>query len=358
MPNTLQKIAENFINTDLSRNGREGDKISTETLKSGHINDTYKITITPADGEKAAYILQQINTHVFPEPHKIMENIETVAAHLTAKGYPKPILTCLKTKKGAYFPPNTEGGATWRMIPFIDNTFSILKVENENQAHEAAKAFGEYLRYLNDLPISKIHTIIPNFHNARFRVKQFKEAFKKNNLIHVERFENARNELIFIEKYIKYYSQVLKNIPQRITHNDTKISNILFDKTTKKAACIIDLDTLQPETVLSDFGDMVRTYTSPYGEEETDFSKIEMRFPYFEALLNGFLSEMGDVLTIEEKQNLLFGAKRTIFVQALRFLTDYLNNDTYYKTSYPEHNLMRTRNQIALLQSIDNQGLT
>jgi aminoglycoside phosphotransferase (APT) family kinase protein len=351
MPTPLQNIVKNFLNT-------EGGTFTTTTLKSGHINDTFKVEITQANGVSAAYILQQINTYIFPEPLKIMENIETVATHLKAKNYPKPILSCLKTKQGAYFyqdtPPSVseQKEGVWRMLPFIDNTYSVLKADTENQAYEGAKAFGEYLKYLNDLDISKIHTIIPNFHNAAFRVKQFKEAFKKNQSAHADRFQNAHNELIFMEKHIRYFSQNLKNIPQRVTHNDTKISNLLFDINTHKAACIIDLDTLQPSTILSDFGDMVRTYTPAYGEEEADFSKIEVRPAYYQALSEGFLSEIGTVLTDFEKEKLVFGAKRTIYVQALRFLTDYLNHDIYYKTTYPEQNLVRTRNQIALLKSM------
>ena len=345
MKENIQNIAQNFLNT-------EGYQFSAEVLKSGHINDTFKVSIEKGTSIEH-FIVQRLNTTIFPEPQKIMENIETVAQHLTSKGYEKAILSCLKTKKGDYFYQNTEGGNSkgfWRMIPFIENTYSILKVENENQAFEAAKAFGEYLKYLVDLDISKIHTIIPNFHNAPFRVQQFKEALK--NKPTEERLKKAHNSLIFIEEHIKYYSQIIENIPLRVTHNDTKISNILFSKTTQKAACIIDLDTLQPSTLLSDFGDMVRTYTPQYDEDERDLEKVEMRLPYFEALMDGFLSELSSVLTPTEKTNLIFGAKRTIFVQALRFLTDYLNNDIYYKTDFVDHNLVRAENQIALLRSI------
>ena len=350
MKKDIQNIAQNFLDT-------EGSIFDAEVLKSGHINDTFKISLENGSSIEH-FIVQKLNTSIFPEPQKIMENIETVAQHLTSKGYEKAILSCLKTKKGEYFHQNTpeginEGGnltGFWRMIPFIENTYSILKVENVNQAFEAAKAFGEYLKYLVDLDISKIHTIIPNFHNAAFRLQQFREALK--NKPTDERLQNAHNSLIFIEKRISYFSQIIENIPLRVTHNDTKISNILFDKTTQKAACIIDLDTLQPSTLLSDFGDMVRTYTPQYDEDERDLEKVEMRLPYFEALMDGFLSELGSVLTISEKANLIFGAKRTVFVQALRFLTDYLNNDIYYKTDYPEHNLARAENQIALLRSI------
>ena len=348
MKKEIQNIVQNFLDT-------EGSQFDVEVLKSGHINDTFKVSLEKEHKIKH-FIVQKLNTSIFPEPQKIMENIETVAQHLTSKGYEKAILACLKTKKGEYFYQDTEGGnltGFWRMIPFIENTYSILKVENVNQAFEAAKAFGEYLKYLEDLDVSKIHTIIPNFHNAAFRAQQFREALK--NKPTEERLKKAHNALIFTEERINYYSQIIENIPLRVTHNDTKISNILFDKTTQKAACIIDLDTLQPSTLLSDFGDMVRTYTPQYDEDERDFEKVEMRLPYFEALMEGFLSELDSVLTPSEKASLIFGAKRTVYVQALRFLTDYLNNDIYYKTDYAEHNLARAENQIALLKSIEKQ---
>ncbi len=339
----LNNIIKMFLNT-------EGVSISIETLKSGHINDTFKVDIKSHNLEES-YILQRVNHHIFTEPVKIMENIENVALYLQSKGYPKPILSCLKTLKGDYFHQNTEG--YWRMIPFINNTYSILKAENDNQAYQAAKAFGEYSRYLNDIDVKKIHTIIPNFHNADFRISQFYDALKSEPL--EERLEKVKPIMEYVSQQIHYFSNYKPAIPVRVTHNDTKISNILFDKTTQNASCIIDLDTLQPETILSDFGDMVRTYTPQYGEDEKDIEKVEMRFDYMKALIEGFLSEVNTFLTENEKKNLIYGAKRTIFVQALRFLTDYLNNDTYYKTSYPEQNLSRTLNQITLLKSLEAQ---
>ena len=253
--------------------------------------------------------------------------------------------------------PDASGkGSVWRLMPFVDNAFSILKVENENQARTAAAAFGEYARFLSDLDTAKLETIIPNFHNADFRIQQFRDSLKKDDPS-VFRFKKAEFALDFIEKRLPFFENKNLNLPQRATHNDTKISNILFDKKTAAATCIIDLDTLQSGEILSDFGDMVRTYTPQYDEDfDADLSLVEMRFSYFEALAEGFLSEIGNVLTDSERKNLVFGAKRTVFVQALRFLTDYLNGDIYYKTERPDHNLARTRNQIALLKSIEKQA--
>ena len=350
MENKIKNIIAKFVKMP---SNTEGVVFKFEKLKSGHINDTFKVEISDALNPPKNYILQNINTNIFIEPMKIMQNIETVAKHLKSQDYTKEILSCLKTLDGNFLYTD-ENNRIWRVLPFIENTYSILKVENENQAFEAAKAFGEYARFLSDLEVSKIETIIPNFHNADFRIQQFNDALQNPNS--QLRQQIARNELIIIEKYISKFKNIQLNIPLRITHNDTKISNILFDKTTQKAACIIDLDTLQPSTILSDFGDMVRAYTPQYDEDFKDFQAIEMRFSYFEALLTGFLSELKNILTKEEKAHLIYGASRTVFVQALRFLTDYLNHDIYYKTDYDDHNLTRTKNQLALFGSIEKQA--
>ncbi len=345
----LIPILHNFIEIDENTEGT----FLIENLVSGHINQTFKVSIGDQN-----FILQAINTAIFPEPFKIMENIETVANHLKSKSYERHILNFIKTKNSASIAFDTEGAA-WRLMPFIDNTYSILKVENEQQAFVAAEAFGEYLSYLSDLDVRKIHTILPNFHNADFRIQQHQEALKStqlaSSLAMTSRLKNAEKDLAFIQKYIPYFTNKKLNIPLRVTHNDTKISNILFDKTTNEAACIIDLDTLQTSTLLADFGDMVRSYTCSYDEDFEDASQVEMRFSYFEALLSGFVKKLSGKIMDEEKSTLIYGAERTVFVQALRFMTDYLNNDTYYQTKYADHNLVRAQNQLTLFESIVQQ---
>jgi Phosphotransferase enzyme family len=348
-------ILKNYINTDNA-------KVSFKTLTSGHINKTVEATLSYPTHEMR-YILQSINTQIFPKPHDIMENIETVAKHLEAKNYPRPILKCMPLLENNGFlvendskletrnskPENTEGG-TWRVVYAIENSFSILTVDNLEQAYDAAFAFGEYGRYLSDLDVSKIHTIIPRFHDADLRIEQFRTALKGNPT--VIRLEKAKNDLNFIQNHIPFFENKKLDIPLRVTHNDTKISNILFDKTTLKPSCIIDLDTLQPSTILSDFGDMVRAYTPNMGEDGPNFKDLTMRFDFFKSMTAGFLDGLKDALTPNEKAALIFGAKRTIFVQALRFMSDYLNNDVYYKTHFDDHNLIRAQNQLALYQSI------
>jgi Ser/Thr protein kinase RdoA (MazF antagonist) len=339
----LIPILQNFLEIDQNTEG----PIVIENLVSGHINQTFKVTI---NGQN--FILQSINAAIFPEPLKIMENIETVATHLKSKDYERTVLSFIKTKNNASLAFDTEGAA-WRLMPFIEHTYSILKVENEQQAFIAAEAFGEYLSALSDLDVNKIHTILPNFHNADFRIQQHQDALKSTSS--VKRLKNAEHDLAFIQQHIPYFENKKLNIPLRVTHNDTKISNILFDKTTHEVACIIDLDTLQTSTLLADFGDMVRSYTCTYDEDFADVSKVEMRFYYFEALLFGFIKKLSGKILEEEKNVLIFGAERTVFVQALRFMTDYLNNDTYYQTKYAEHNLVRAQNQLALFGSIQRQ---
>jgi Phosphotransferase enzyme family len=366
--NLLTSILAQFLDV-------ESANIQFKTLTSGHINKTVEATLSYPTHEMRC-ILQRINTDIFPKPHDIMENIETVAKHLETKNYPRPILKCMpllgkegflvennsKPKTQNPKPKNTEGPlpnqnteieGTWRVVYAIENSFSILTVDDLEQAYDAAFAFGEYGRYLSDLDVSKIHTIIPRFHDADLRIEQFKTALKRGPSVF--RLEKAKNDLAFIQNHIPFFENKKLDIPLRVTHNDTKISNILFDKTTQKPSCIIDLDTLQPSTILSDFGDMVRAYTPNMGEDDPNFKDLTMRFDFFKSMTAGFLDGLKDALTPNEKAALIFGAKRTIFVQALRFMSDYLNNDVYYKTHYDNHNLIRAQNQLALYQSILKQ---
>lgn len=312
---------------------------------TGHINDTYKFS-AGKNGLNTSFILQKINTTIFQNPLAIMENIEKVAFHLSAQNYPKKILKPLSTQAGS---PclKIEHDAYWRVFPFFENTYTIDRVEEENQAFEAAKAFGEYLNYLKNLDLNSLKTTIPNFHNGMLRLKKFEKVLKSAP---EDRINLSLFEIHFIIEHQGIFKKIDElNLPLRVTHNDTKINNVLFDKTNEKAAAIIDLDTLMPGIVLSDFGDMVRTFTNSADEDEVDLTKVRMRKIILEALTEGFLSEMKDLTTLE-KDHLIDGAKWIILMQALRFLTDFLEGDIYYKTHYPNHNLVRAKNQIALFK--------
>jgi len=331
--------------------GSHAEGLVIEPITTGHINDTHKISLITPKGDKAYFIIQRINREIFKYPNRIMNNIELVARHLQSKGYARTILKPLRTIKGSLLSVRGRGNAKeyWRAYPFIAGGYTVNTVETVGQAEEAGFAFGEYIRYLGDIDMKQVQVIIPNFHNISFRVGQYEAA--KATSKGSERWVACAREMAFLDAQIPSFAKS-ERMPVRITHNDTKINNILFDRITGKASCILDLDTLMPGSLLSDFGDMVRTYTPAFDENEADVGLVEMRMPYFEAMTRGFLGGLGSEITQMERENLVRGAERVVLVQMMRFLTDYLNGDTYYKTEYGEQNLVRTRNQMKLLESI------
>lgn len=315
---------------------------------NGHINDTYKISLLQK-GVTHHYLLQRLNDKIFQQPQAVMENIQLVADYLSKKEYPLFILKPFKTKKGALL-FRDEKENYWRVFNFFENTISYDKVETTAQAYEAAKAYGSFAKALNDLEINQLNTTIPDFHNSKKRMSDFLMAIKKGI---PERVAEAKNEIDLILRHEYLFKKINQlNLPLRAVHYDTKINNVLFDKTTKKAVAVVDLDTVMPGTILSDFGDMVRTFTSAFDEDEQDFSKVKMRVDIYEALSEGFLSEMGSLLTVQEKENLPVAGSWLTLMQAVRFLGDYLQGDSYYKIKYPDHNLVRAKNQLALFQSM------
>jgi len=240
----------------------------------------------------------------------------------------------------------------------VADSYTVDFVETRKQAYEAAKAFGRFQKQLADANLEEFEIVIPDFHNLPKRITAYKNAVENASL---HRKEIASGEIKTVAEFhsiTEKYNELMNSdsIPLRITHNDTKINNVMLDNKTDIAHCVIDLDTVMPGTVLSDFGDMVRTFTSPAEEDERDVSKVKMRLDIFESLAEGYLEEIKETLTSSEKSNLVFGAKVIVFEQAVRFLTDYFNNDIYYKTDYPDHNLVRARNQFALLKSITEQS--
>jgi aminoglycoside phosphotransferase (APT) family kinase protein len=321
--------------------------ISAAPFGTGHINDTWRIALAGASGP-TAFILQRINHEVFRQPEAVMRNIALVAEHLSRQDYPLDILRPLPTLSGDLWYKNEDG--YWRAFPFIENTMTIDRVETEAQAFEAASAFGEFLRALHGINARQLAVTIPGFHDGLRRFHFFQTVLA-NAL--PDRLDRVRKEVGEILQNQWLFQKVAAlDLPLRAVHHDTKINNVLFDAYTQKARCVIDLDTVMPGVVLSDFGDMVRTFTSPADEDEADLSKVEMRAPIFKALSEGFLEKMSDVLTPAEKENLAEGGRWLTLMQAVRFLGDYLAGDVYYKTHYPEHNLVRTRNQLHLFRSL------
>lgn len=337
-----------------------GDYMFGEPYGSGHINDTYAVTYS--QGHKPVkYIHQRINAHVFREPAKLMENISRVTDHQRRKlleaGESEITRFCLqlvRTKDERPFYIDEEG-KYWRTYIFIENAHSYDVVETPKQAYEAAAAFGRFQKTLVDLPGGRLHEIIPDFHNTRKRYEALLRAVQADAF---DRVKLCEKEIAFAQEHRAISSLLVDllaagRLPERITHNDTKLNNVLLDDLTQGGICVIDLDTVMPGSALYDFGDLVRTSASSAAEDEKDLGKVYMQIPMFEALARGYLAEARDFLTDLEKEHLAFSGRLISFEIGLRFLTDFLNNDTYFKTKFDRHNLVRCRTQFKLVQSIE-----
>lgn len=315
---------------------------------SGHINNTF--LLSGKDGSK--YVLQKINTNVFKEPWVIARN-QRLAADYLAKHSPDYLfITPIKTVDGEELFQFEE--EYWRLIPFVEGSTSVDQADNPKQAYEAAKEFGKMARLLAGIDMSGFKATIPNFHNLTLRYSAFQDAIGTAS---EERKQAAEALIAGFLRYsdIAVTFEQLKTAPDfgdRVMHHDTKINNVLLRKGTYEGLCVCDLDTLMPGKIISDLGDMVRTYVCPVSEEEQDFSRITVRDEYYEALMKGYLSEVGSTLTETEKQHLFYAGQFMIYMQGIRFLTDYLNGDVYYPIKYPQHNFNRAQNQLTLLEAL------
>ena len=324
-----------------------GRNASIKPFGSGLINNTWLISDNGND-----FILQRINTNVFKNPFDIATNIHLICDYLKTK-HPGYLFPCpRKTVAGDYM-TTIKAEGYFRVFPFIKNSHTVDVVNSPSQANEAAKQFGRFTNLLSGFPIDQLKITLPDFHNLPLRYSEFETAIKEGNR---ERIKESTTSIHFLKEQseIVTISERINNNPdfkRRVTHHDTKINNVLFDDH-GNGLCIIDLDTVMPGYFLSDFGDMMRTYLSPVSEEEKDLSKIEIREDYFKAIADGYLSEMGNELSAAEKNNLVYAGKFMTYMQALRFLTDYLNNDVYYGSKYEGHNFIRANNQITLLKKI------
>ncbi|HHM21929.1 MAG TPA: aminoglycoside phosphotransferase family protein [Bacteroidetes bacterium] len=327
---------------------------SARPFGNGHINDTYKIVVE-AGGTQKAFLLQRFNDRVFGQPETVMDNISAVAHHLSvATDYPWLVLKPYRAKNGGWL-FHDENGHYWRVFDFFENTRSFDVVSCENQAFEAAKAYGAFARALANMDLSALHVTIPGFHDGEKRLADFKTtvAEAQTDPRRAKRLTEAKQEVAFLlsnQSVLK--KEALPPLPLRATHHDTKLNNVLFDKKTIKAVAVVDLDTVMPGTVLSDFGDIVRTFTPTVTEDHKEVREVAVRPHIYRAVSEGFLSELADVLTPQERHSLPFAGPWLTLMQAVRFVTDYLLGDRYYKTKYPGHNLVRTQNQIALFQSL------
>ena len=319
----------------------ESSVLNFEKLGNGHINETFKVDFSTG-GDSHSVIFQQVNRKIFAHPEKIVSNINLVAAHLRQNRYRYQILDVLLS-------PNVASGDSWRVLPYFDHCKSLLTCDDAIQAERSAGIFAHHLYCLSDLDPNRLNVIIPDFHNASLRWKQFEDALEKADDQQKKSAQQAIQFCFDNRFVIDLFEQIHPELPIRVTHNDSKISNLLSDSKSLQPRVIIDLDTLQPGTVLSEFGDMVRSYCPSHGEEETNFEHVQFRSEIFLALKQSFQAETTSILTLTEQEALNHAGVITIFVQALRFLTDYLNGDVYYGFIYPGQNLNRALNQQHLL---------
>jgi hypothetical protein len=327
-----------------------------ERYGSGHINDTYAVYFDQA-GASIRYIFQRINHNIFKDVPALMENIGRVTAHVVAKtagGDNRSALTLVSTRDGAPF-YKTPSGNFWRVYLFIENARTYDAVEKPAQAREAARAFGLFQQALADLPGARLHETIPNFHNTLSRFAALRKAAEADV---AGRKKEVQAELDFAFAREADAGRLLAlvasgHIPERVTHNDTKLNNVMLDDATGQGICVIDLDTVMPGLSLYDFGDLVRFAGNTAAEDETDHEKIQVSLPVVEAIVDGYIAGAGDILAPAEWDNLIFAGKLMTYEVGLRFLTDYLQGDVYFKTKRPGHNLDRARNQLRLVARIE-----
>jgi len=339
-----------------------GEILHAETFKIGHINETYSATYDQG-GTRVRYIHQKINKHVFKNPPALMQNLMRVTVHIrkkleaqNAQDITRRSLILIPTREGhSHF--QSGDGEYWRTFVFVEGAQTFEAVQTAQQAFEAGRAFGEFQLHLVDVPGERLFETIPDFHHTRKRFAALQEAVSKD---HFNRAREAKPEIAFALKHEDVVDVILDamdkgRIPERITHNDTKFNNVMLDTATGKAVCVIDLDTVMPGCALYDFGDMVRTTTSPTLEDEPDLSKVKLQISMFKKLAEGYLSTAGQFLTKPEKLLIPFSGKLITLEIGLRFLTDYLSGDTYFRIHRPDHNLDRCRTQFKLVDSIERQ---
>ncbi|MBM3883457.1 MAG: aminoglycoside phosphotransferase family protein [Verrucomicrobia bacterium] len=339
-----------------------GQILHAETCKIGHINETYTATYDQG-GVLVRYIHQKVNQTVFRDPVAVMDNVMRVTTHLQrklleqgARQSTRRALTIVPTRDGKSFYCDGNG-EFWRTFVFVERVQSFESVQNATQAYEAGKAFGQFQSLLADLPGERLHETIPDFHNTRKRFQALEQAIEAD---HCNRARFAAREIDFALGQERWINTLLDahaadHVPERITHNDTKFNNVMLDWESGRAMCVVDLDTVMPGLVLYDFGDMVRTTTSPTLEDEKDLAKVQMQMPMFEALARGYVEAAKDFLTPAEKGYLAFAGKLITFTIGIRFLADYLTGDRYFRVHRPDHNLDRCRTQFKLVQSIAEQ---
>lgn len=351
-------MSESFAGL-LGRFEVDGELVAMEPLPGGYINDSYRVT-TVADDVRAEWMLQRINPSVFTDPDALMDNIVNVTRHVAGRlrkagvaDWKRRTLIVVPTHAGRSHHRGVDGAA-WRLFPFIESATVRTEAASPEVAHEAARAFGEFLRLAADYDGPPLRETIRGFHDTAARFRSLVKVVRADP---VGRTSEAGPEIQLALRY-QAMTDVLPPlmqrgaVPLRVTHNDAKIANVLFETDSGRALAVVDLDTVMPGSALHDFGDLVRSSVSATAEDETDLALVDVRIPWFQALVAGYLSEAAGVLTPDERRLLVFAGRLITLEQGVRFLTDYLNGDRYYRTTRAGQNLDRARTQFRLFERL------
>lgn len=336
-----------------------GDVVHVEECHNGHINRTYFITCQ-CDKCTRRYVMQMINTDIFKKPDEVMENIVNVTAHIrngyVARGEDpsRRTLNVVWTKSGKWAHVDRRG-VYWRMYDFVEDSDCYMQVESAEMFTKVGIAFGRFQRQLADFDASVLHESIPNFHNTEWRFENLRTAIKENKSGRAHLIPDDIKFALDREPITSYINKSIADgtLALRVTHNDTKLNNIMMDRATGEGICVIDLDTVMPGSVLADFGDSIRFGASSAAEDETDLSKVYCRLDMFEAFAKGFIEGLEGSLSASEIRALPMGALILTYETGIRFLSDYLDGDVYFRTAYPDHNLDRARNQFKLVSDME-----
>ncbi|MDD4164903.1 MAG: aminoglycoside phosphotransferase family protein [Eubacteriales bacterium] len=354
MDSLFRKICEEFA--------LKGEYVGYEIIKSGNINDTYVIDLKKEDGSEKQYIVQRVNTRVFKNPDQIVRNAELVTSHIMRKlkeqrdpELKRKVVHIYRTVRGDSFYIG-ENDDRWRVISYVFNSSNFEQTTTKILA-SAGEAFGSFQRLLSDFPAEQLYITIPDFHNTEKRFADLYEVAEKDAF---DRKKEVLDELEFLRGSEEYASRFRKLhernlMPYRVTHNDTKCNNVMFDKETGAPLAVIDLDTVMPGFVGHDFGDAVRFAANTADEDEEDLSKVSLDLDKYEAFAHGFIPQVSDMITRTELDNLPDSVMILTLELAARFLTDYLNGDVYFKCKKPKHNLYRARCQIALARDVEKK---
>jgi len=336
-----------MIDSILKAYGIQASDCQVAPLVSGLINRTWKVTCAAEQ-----FILQRVNTNVFKKPYELTENTSMLRQYLAESNPGYLFVAPLKTLRDEGIVHDNHEGY-FRLYPFIKGSRTINVVTTPGQAYEAAFQFGKFTQLLSGFDASRLHFTIPDFHNLTLRYHQFEQSLLLGNAARIKECEQLIKDINYHRHILDSFEKIRQSasVKHRVTHHDTKISNVLFDDK-DKGICVIDLDTVMSGYFISDIGDMMRTYLSPANEEEKDFARIEVREDFFRAIVDGYLRCMRNELTVEEQGLIFYSGLFLIYMQAIRFLTDYFNDDVYYGATYSDQNLVRAGNQICLLKKM------